>query len=66
VRGREAQGIVAPGNEQGDALAEVVEGMRSFCDIETGAPIADAVEPIEALVGTDAQRRAVLPDVVVR
>jgi hypothetical protein len=66
IRGREAQGIVAPGNEQGDALAEVVEGMRSFCDIETGTPIADSVEPIEDLVGACAKRRTLLPDVVVR
>jgi predicted AlkP superfamily phosphohydrolase/phosphomutase len=66
LRGREAEGIVAPGNQQADVVGEVVDGFKGFHDIETGEPIALAVEPIEDLVGHDSPRRAILPDVVVR
>ena len=66
VREREAQGVVAPGNEFGDVVADVVEGLQSFGDLETGEPITSAVQPIEDLVGQHASRRQVLPDVVVR
>lgn len=65
LRGREAQGIVASGNEYADIVGEVVEGFRGFRDLETDEPVIASAQPMEALVGNDAPRRAVLPDVMV-
>lgn len=65
LRGREAQGIVAPGSEYGDVVNEVVEGFASFRDIETDEPMISSALPIEELVGHQALRREVLPDVMV-
>lgn len=63
--GREARGIVAPGNEYADAVGEIVDGFIGFQDVETGEPIVGSAIPIERLVGEQAPRRAVLPDVMV-
>jgi hypothetical protein len=48
-----------------DVVNEVVEGFTSFRDIETDEPMVSSVVPIEELVGREAIRRDVLPDVMV-
>ncbi|MFW6078043.1 MAG: alkaline phosphatase family protein [Gemmatimonadota bacterium] len=66
LRGREAEGIVSPGREHDIVIEEVTEAFRAFRDLWTGRPIVRSVEPVEEMVGSDAPRRSVLPDLIVR
>ncbi len=64
LRGRETEGIVAPGAEYEALLAELEEALPSFGDLETGQPVVSHVERTDDLVGSDAPARYVLPDLV--
>jgi hypothetical protein len=65
VRGREAEGIVEPGPEYQCLLREIIEGLRSFVDADTGQPvIGDIKTPAE--VFSEGDRRGLLPDLIVQ
>ena len=64
LRSREAAGTVEPGREAERLLARIAEGLRSFRDADTGAPLAaDVVRCEEAFAA--GRRRDLLPDLVV-
>jgi len=65
LRGREPEGIVAPGEEYDALCAELARGFLSFRDLETGAPIARCVYRQHELAPADASARDRLPDLVV-
>lgn len=64
VRGREAEGIVDPDqfDDQCNALREALMGFR---DIDSGQPVIADVLKVDEVIGRDAPRRNVLPDLVV-
>ena len=64
VRGREKEGCIDPADVPG-VIAELEEGLTSFRDIETGRPVIRGLIRVDDLVGADAPRRKVLPDLVV-
>lgn len=66
LRGREVEGVVAPGNEYADVIGELEDAFASFRDLESDQPIASAIDRIDDLVGADAPRRRYLPDLCVR
>lgn len=43
LRGRQPQGIVAPGGEYERLVGEVMQALREECDPETGEPVAEEV-----------------------
>jgi predicted AlkP superfamily phosphohydrolase/phosphomutase len=64
VRGREREGIVDPGDA--DELTElIVEGLLSFRDAD-GSPSVSSVERAASIVGADAPKLSLLPDLLVR
>jgi predicted AlkP superfamily phosphohydrolase/phosphomutase len=65
LRGREAQGWVAPGPECEALCRRIEDGLRSFVDEDTGEPVVEAIARGEDLFGSGA-RRASLPDLIVR
>lgn len=66
LRGRDAEGIVEPGAEYDALIEELTEAFRSLRDLSTGDPIVSAVDRVDDLVETDAPRRDMLPDLIVR
>jgi len=65
VRGREAEGIVEPGEEYEALCDTIAEGLRSFVDDDTGEPVVDTVGRVDGIF-PDAKMRHVLPDLIVR
>lgn len=65
LRGRETPGIVAPGAEYERLCGTIAEGLATFVDADTGAPVVDTVMRIDRLFPRGA-RRDHLPDLVVR
>lgn len=65
LRGREAKGIVSPGDEYDRLCAEIAEGLTSFRDADTGEPVVDRVVRIDELYPTGSRLDA-LPDLIVR
>jgi predicted AlkP superfamily phosphohydrolase/phosphomutase len=64
LAGREAEGIVEPGAEYDALCAEIVEGLQSFVDADTGEPIVRAVRRSDQLF-PDGPCRDGLPDLLV-
>lgn len=65
IRGREANGVVAPGSEC-DALSEEIErGLRTFVDARTGEPLVQDIARPEALY-PEGRMSQYLPDLIVR
>jgi predicted AlkP superfamily phosphohydrolase/phosphomutase len=64
LRGREAEGIVAPGAEYDALCAEISGGLRGFVDADTGEPLVRAVERADQLF-PEGPRRDGLPDLLV-
>jgi predicted AlkP superfamily phosphohydrolase/phosphomutase len=65
LRGREAAGIVEPGEEYDRLCRELAEGLATFTDADTGEGVVEAVSRIDALY-PDGPRRSDLPDLVVK
>jgi predicted AlkP superfamily phosphohydrolase/phosphomutase len=65
VRGREAEGVVAPGEEYDRLCAEIAEGLSTFVDAGTGAPVVLEVSRADRMYAGGA-RRDLLPDLVVQ
>jgi predicted AlkP superfamily phosphohydrolase/phosphomutase len=65
LRGREVAGAVEPGRDAERLLARIAEGLRSFNDADTGAPlVADVVRSGDLFPA--GRRRDLLPDLVVQ
>ncbi|MDQ8186836.1 alkaline phosphatase family protein [Pelagicoccus sp. SDUM812002] len=64
VKGRELEGALDPAEIDAE-VARLEEGLKSFRDIETGRKIVKGVVRVESLVGENAPKRNVLPDVIV-
>ncbi len=65
LRGRDAEGIVEPAEYEA-LLDELTEAFLGFRDLRTDEPIVEAVDRVDDLVGKEAPRRYLLPDLVVR
>jgi predicted AlkP superfamily phosphohydrolase/phosphomutase len=65
LRGREAAGIVAPGDEYDRLCAQICTGLTTFVDQDTGAPIIDAVMRGDQLYPTGRMHEH-LPDLMIR
>jgi len=65
VRGREARGIVEPGEEYDRVCAQIAEGLLSFVDSDTGESVVQEVARIDQLFPAG-WRRDALPDLIVR
>jgi predicted AlkP superfamily phosphohydrolase/phosphomutase len=65
LRGREAQGIIAPGEDYERLLTTIADGLRSFVDEDTGEPVVAAIGRRDELYPTGPQRD-LLPDLIVR
>ena len=66
LRGRDAEGNVEPGAEYDALIDELTDAFASFRDLATGQPIVATIDRVDELVGPDAPRRWMLPDLVVR
>ncbi|MEO8089218.1 MAG: alkaline phosphatase family protein [Gemmatimonadales bacterium] len=65
VRGREAEGIVEPGLEYQQLVAEITEGLRSFVDEDSGQPVVREVKTSAEVFPAGASRD-LLPDLIVQ
>ena len=65
LRGREASGIVAPGDEYEHLLTEIADGLQSFIDEDTGEPVVAEIGRRDEIF-PEGQRRDLLPDLIVR
>ena len=64
LKGREAQGTVAPGEQYESWLAAISEGLLSFVDADSGAPVVSSVLRTDQL-GLLGKRLSYLPDLIV-
>jgi predicted AlkP superfamily phosphohydrolase/phosphomutase len=65
LRGREAAGIVEPGEEYDRLCAEIIEGLSTYVDSDTGEPVVESVMRSGQLFSQGARRNN-LPDLIVR
>jgi predicted AlkP superfamily phosphohydrolase/phosphomutase len=65
LRGREAQGIVEPGEEYERLCDQICEGLATFVDEDTGLPVVDGVARVDDLYPTG-RMRTHLPDLMIR
>jgi predicted AlkP superfamily phosphohydrolase/phosphomutase len=65
LRGRESAGIVAPGAEYEALCAQISDGLATFVDADTGAPLVQAIARPDDLYATGAMK-SYLPDLMVR
>ena len=66
LRGREAAGIVEPGQEYEELLEELEEAFLSFRAIDTGEQVVRDVTRTDDILDPDGPRRQFLPDLIVR
>lgn len=64
LKGREKEGCVDVADVE-SVVTELDEALRSFRDIDTGKPVVRGVVRVDDVVGADAPRRFVLPDLIV-
>lgn len=65
LKGREAQGIVNPGDEYSALCDEVEQALLSFHDISSGQRIVERVYRLDEIAPADAPYRRLLPDLVI-
>jgi predicted AlkP superfamily phosphohydrolase/phosphomutase len=65
VKGREPQGIVAPGEEYRSVCREVSEAFLTFRDLDTDEPIVKKIIRADELASSDASAFHRLPDLLV-
>ncbi|MDJ1008235.1 MAG: alkaline phosphatase family protein [Paracoccaceae bacterium] len=65
LQGRERGGVVQPGDEYEDLIEDLIEGLPTFVDADTGAPVIRAVIRTDTL-WPEAAVRGDLPDLVVQ
>ncbi len=64
LRGREAQGIVAPGEEYQTLCKQIVDGLQTFVDEDSGEPLVETVSMTDEIYPSG-KRRELLPDMIV-
>lgn len=64
VRGRERDGLVEREEEYQELVEHLRAALTSFRDLRTGEPVVKLVNDVDEVVGRDAPRRDVLPDLV--
>lgn len=64
-KGREAEGMIAPGPEKDALCARIADGLATFVDEDTGEPVVREIARIETIY-PDGPHRDLLPDLVVR
>jgi len=65
LRGREAAGIVEPGEEYEGLCSRICAGLETFVDEDTGAPVVDGIMRIDQLYPAGRMREH-LPDLMIR
>lgn len=65
LRGREAYGIVEPGEEYDQLCSKIAEGLATFVDANTGEPVIEIVKRSDQLFG-QGQRLEDLPDLIIQ
>lgn len=65
LKGREAKGIVEPGEEYDTLCRSIREGLKTFVDVQSGEPVAAEIVRVDELYPSGA-RRGLLPDIIVR
>ncbi|MDJ1008233.1 MAG: alkaline phosphatase family protein [Paracoccaceae bacterium] len=65
LKGRERDGIVAPGAEYDALLDRIAEGFSTFVDMDTGEPLVRDIHRPRA-IWPDAVNRRALPDLLIR
>jgi predicted AlkP superfamily phosphohydrolase/phosphomutase len=65
LRGREAAGIVEPGEEYDCLCVEIIKGLSTFIDADTGEPVVESVIRSDQLFRQGARLNN-LPDLLVR
>jgi len=65
LKGREAQGIVNPGEEYERLCRDLAQALHSFRDIGTGQPIVARIDRLADIAPQDTPYRDLLPDLVV-
>lgn len=65
LKGREAEGVVAPGEDYENLCAQISEGLATFRDVDTGDPVVSRVGRSREVFG-DGERVDRLPDLLVR
>ncbi|HWS03029.1 MAG TPA: alkaline phosphatase family protein [Gammaproteobacteria bacterium] len=64
LRGREAQGIVAPGDEYQTLCKQIIDGLKTFVDEDSGEPLVETVGMTDEIFPRGAQRD-LIPDMIV-
>jgi predicted AlkP superfamily phosphohydrolase/phosphomutase len=64
-KGREARGTVEPGAAYDELCAKIEAGLKSFHDIETGAPVVARIERADKVCEGFDIRHSRIPDLVV-
>ncbi len=62
--GREAKGIVAPGDEYQQLCRQIAEGLKSFIDEDSGVPLVESVAMTDDIFPSG-RLRDVIPDMIV-
>ena len=65
LRGREALGIVEPGNEYDQLCSKIAEGLSTFVDADTEEPVVESVKRSDQLFGQGKQLKD-LPDLIIQ
>jgi predicted AlkP superfamily phosphohydrolase/phosphomutase len=65
LRGREAFGIVEPGEEYDQLCSKIVEGLITFVDADSGEPVIEVVKRTDQLFGRGRWLKD-LPDLIIR
>jgi predicted AlkP superfamily phosphohydrolase/phosphomutase len=65
LKGREASGIVNPGQEYDNLCSRIIEGLNTFVDYDTGKPVVENIFTSEQLF-KQGSRMDNLPDMMVR
>ena len=64
-REREAAGIVDPGADYDQLCQQIIAGLESFVDADTGVPIVDRAARVDEVIAPG-ERSHLLPDIIVR
>lgn len=64
LRGREAEGIVAPGDEYRTLCSQIAEGLKTFVDEDSGEPLVETVAMTDEIF-PDGRLRDLIPDMIV-
>lgn len=64
LRGREAEGIVTPGEEYQQLCRQIADGLKTFVDEDSGEPLVESVAMTDEIF-PDGNLRDLIPDMIV-